>query len=559
MVGETYESDEEARLEERKLLGKLGRDELYCDPEFGACGRSLYLNEHQPPKYGPPSRLVEWNRVCKKEIAGCSEPVVWLEAATGVVQGALSDRWFLSALGAISHSKAAVRATVVSSLQASRGLYTVKFYKGGCWRYVHVDDRMPCGRSGTLLYARSTDPNETWVAIAEKAYAKLHGCYEAIRLGSVEEAVYDVTGRPATTAGLGEDSWDDVTDLVARGCAIAVYDATPARVPLDPAGAPQIKPNVLLKDHPYVVLTIREATADATADYDALDVRMVQLLNPWQLGAWDGDWSPASPLWRKYAPIAAACATEASSTCTFWMEWQDLAARFDTLVHSYEHDPAGSAVSIDGAWVPGDARSGAGGSPMEPHWHSNPQFCFDVLHATRVCITLSQLDIRWRRKMSAAVAFEQAIGFTVHRVRAGRRTPRFQDVAVSTDAFRPQRTVTAEAFLKPGCYAVVPATLAPHIAAPFRLELRSDKEVTFHGIPEERLIDDNEDEDEPAGVVDPTSFSVAGQAIARLEEVPGSSELHALWDQASQLADFLATLSTTSLEIESKIQALETR
>ena len=57
-----------------------------------------------------------------------------------------------------------------------------------------VDDRVPCSKCGKPLYARSLDPNETWVMILEKAYAKLHGCYEALTAGFIDYGLRDLTG-----------------------------------------------------------------------------------------------------------------------------------------------------------------------------------------------------------------------------------------------------------------------------------------------------------------------------------------------------------------------------
>jgi hypothetical protein len=64
---------------------------------------------------------------------------------------------------------------------------------------VVVDDWIPCEARGKPAFATSRKVNELWVSILEKAYAKLHGSYEALEGGVVQDALVDLTG------GAGEE------------------------------------------------------------------------------------------------------------------------------------------------------------------------------------------------------------------------------------------------------------------------------------------------------------------------------------------------------------------
>lgn len=58
-----------------------------------------------------------------------------------------------------------------------------------------VDTRIPYNPSTkTPLYGYNADPQEFWVPLIEKAYAKIHGSYEILNSGKIEEALVDMTG-----------------------------------------------------------------------------------------------------------------------------------------------------------------------------------------------------------------------------------------------------------------------------------------------------------------------------------------------------------------------------
>ena len=108
------------------------------------------------------------------------------------------------------------------------GIFRFRFWHFGEWVEVVVDDRLPT-RSGKLVFLSSQSSNEFWPALLEKAYAKLHGSYEALEGGWFGEAIEAVTGGIALCYPLqAPDCPTDLYGLVKRahergsliGCAI---------------------------------------------------------------------------------------------------------------------------------------------------------------------------------------------------------------------------------------------------------------------------------------------------------------------------------------------------
>jgi hypothetical protein len=104
-----------------------------------------------------------------------------------VRQGRLGDCWFLSAVSVLAEQRD-IREVLITERYNREGIYTVRFNIEGAWKPVVVDDYLPCKakRPDEPVFATSSKAGELWVSILEKAYAKLHGCYEALEGGVVQ-------------------------------------------------------------------------------------------------------------------------------------------------------------------------------------------------------------------------------------------------------------------------------------------------------------------------------------------------------------------------------------
>lgn len=70
------------------------------------------------------------------------------------------------------------------------GLFVIRIFKNFTWIYVIVDERIPVDtKTQKPVFGHCPNPHEIWTAIIEKAYAKLHGCYENLISGYVDEGI----------------------------------------------------------------------------------------------------------------------------------------------------------------------------------------------------------------------------------------------------------------------------------------------------------------------------------------------------------------------------------
>lgn len=264
---------------------------------------------------------------------------------------AIGDCWWLAAVATIAHRKDLMNKICVARDEEC-GVYGFVFHRDGEWVSVIIDDNLylrsadfvddngdiydPTGEksrkwrqqnqtgSEALYFGKCFDPNETWLPLMEKAYAKVHGDYNAISGGWSGEGVEDMTGGVTTTIAtkrvlrkqaLWKELSQDVGDFVFALSAIGRAGSTSG----------------VVLGHAYSILDATEVT-----DGDGNLVRLVKIRNPWGkrntwngLGEWNGRWSDGSKEWTPY--MMKKLDHKFGDDGTFWMLYEDMLEMFKFL------------------------------------------------------------------------------------------------------------------------------------------------------------------------------------------------------------------------------------
>ncbi|XP_063370426.1 calpain-B [Cydia amplana] len=467
----------------------LSEGRLFEDPEFPAIDRSLYYKERL-------DRPITWLR--PSEI--CDDPQLFVEGYSrfDVQQGELGDCWLLAAVANLTlHRKLFFQ--VVPDDQSFdeeyAGVFHFRFWQYGRWVDVVIDDRLPTYR-GKLVFLHSSETNEFWSALLEKAYAKLHGSYEALKGGSTCEAMEDFTG--------GVTEMYEMTELPPNFYTILLkaYERNSlmgCSIEPDPHILEAETPQGLIRGHAYSITRVKYVDIETPGRQGKIP--LLRMRNPWGNEAeWNGPWSDKSPEWR-YIPESEKqeLGLTFDDDGEFWMSFKDFCDHFsrveicnlnpDSL--DPEECPEGCTKKwemsvFEGEWVRGVTAGGCR-NYLESFWR-NPQYTVTLTDVDEddddnkctIIVALMQKNRRSQRHQGLECL---TIGFAVYRLPDYGHVPKPLDINFfkynasvgRSQAFINLREVSARFKLPPGTYVIVPSTFEPDEEGEFLVRAFSEK------------------------------------------------------------------------------------
>lgn len=239
-----------------------------------------------------------------------------------IIQGQIGTCFLLGALGAVvSNNPHAIKKQFLK-YDVEVGVYGVCFNVDGEWVYTIIDDIIPVNQYGNPSYASCRDKQEVWTCLLEKAFCKLHTCYEMCDGGRPSEAIFSFFG--GTSGRFLVDKkykanprayFKVLKQAKDRGMLLTTGFNPPKKGSLAAQGkcGEAVLPSGLVGGHVYSVLRLVEAQGEC----------LVQCRNPWGTGEWTGKFSDKN-LQNEWTPELLKVAGEIKKNDgKFWMSIED--------------------------------------------------------------------------------------------------------------------------------------------------------------------------------------------------------------------------------------------
>jgi len=366
------------------------RGQKYFDRDFPADARALFINGQSPSTLRQGGMPSSWGRASEGAFSKARSPSKGLASRmTGnltFMPGPMGGTYLLSCLAAMQTIGLDPKELIVWR-EPSVGLYGVRLFKDGEWIYEILDDFLPMDSHNQPACSKAACGGEVedWLALLEKAYAKIHGSYEAIAFGSEAEALEDILGMGSNKINMSEfpiwgELWQHLRSKRRRGYVMVATDYGSTSVP------GKAQNSGLLSGFGYPLGRL-----------EMLDGEMlVELENPWPSGTWNGKWGERSNEMRGASQHASRILEPTyEGSRSFWMSIQDFCKHFTDVVE---------ARSVSPYWQSAVVTSSTD-RPSHP--------VISVSAPTQALFILSQPDRRWGNQEE----YNNSIGLRIYRCR----------------------------------------------------------------------------------------------------------------------------------------------
>ncbi|KAK9885849.1 hypothetical protein WA026_013727 [Henosepilachna vigintioctopunctata] len=373
------------------------------------------------------------------------------------------------------------------------GIFHFRFWQYGRWVDIVIDDRLPTD-AGKLVYLHSTEENEFWSALLEKAYAKLHGSYEALKGGSTCEAMEDFTGGVTEMYELDNPPPNlfKILDKAFQRASLMGCSLEP-----DPNVLEAETSEGLIRGHAYSitkVVYLDIATPNVTGK-----IPLLRLRNPWGNEAeWNGPWSDGAPEWRYISEDdKKRLGLIFDNDGEFFMSFKDWEKHFDRLEicnlnpdslseNETKNKKKWEMSIFEGAWVRGVTAGGCRNF-LETFWN-NPQYRITLTDVDdddddNKCTCIVALMQKNRRQIKTSSGEELlTIGFAIYYLPNPEHAPQPLDMnffkynasVARSPSFINLREVSCRFKLPPGTYCIVPSTYDANEQGEFLLRVFSE-------------------------------------------------------------------------------------
>ncbi|PSN42970.1 Calpain-5 [Blattella germanica] len=477
---------------------------LYSDPLFPAVPTSIGVSNVEDVRWKRPTEISQTPCLCAERVASSS-----------VTAGRMSSNWIVSALSVLAAVGELYRKVIPDYRKqewntedsAYAGIFHFRFWRFGQWTDVVVDDFLPTSNN-ELVFTHSSLENEFWVPLVEKAYAKLHGSYEALEDGHLADALVDFTGGVSETLDLKANDFNEQDEKRAQLFEMLLEEIKDHSVMCSlisissPSEVGKRTEVGLCQGYAYAITSVKKIKMGETTLRNLFQGResfpMVRLKDPRGDGRMtpngsksnsveEGDYAYSTsqltrllsknPEWSKVKDTERErLGLTLDHEGEFWMPLEDFVSNFNELIICRLFNTNMFTVSrtswnevvVRGEWLTGakgtsQDRSGGGPTFTETYLR-NPQYMFQIKKSEEE-IVIQMLQECSADPIDTVGLQRHLIGFIVIKVEENRKYRLHQQfdylpTVIAVDHMR-RRELYYRGYLSRGRYILIPSTYKP--------------------------------------------------------------------------------------------------